>query len=146
MSDWHRGKWGVCATAGSLSLLFALAWGCGPDISQPSPHDLTGRWVADQPIGPVSDIQVDIGQGTDGNLNGQWVGKSTATNTACLGNLGSSPTGKVSGSNTILQVHFSLSGVGDFSGQVIDPRTLQGSFVSCGHAYSIKFLLVATPP
>jgi hypothetical protein len=88
---------------------------------------------------------VDITQQPDGTLNGEWTGKAFPPDAACPPGLGSNPTGPVNGSNTILEVQFSLLGAGDFQGQVLDSKTLKGSFESCG-SYEIMFSLVGPVP
>ena len=143
--DWHRRKRKIPGTTWFVSFLTVLALACGPELSQPSSFDITGRWTSGDQIGPLTKIQVDITQQPDGILTGQWSGESTP-DAPCPPGLGSNPTGPVSGRSTVLQVQFSILGAGDFAGQVIDSQTLRGSMESCAHAYAMTFSRVGSVP
>jgi hypothetical protein len=128
-----------------IPLLTLVVMGCGPNLSQPSPLNITGRWKSSDQIGPLSGLQVDITQQQDGILNGQWSGRSLP-DAPCPPGLGVSPTGPLNGRSTVLQVQFSLLGAGDFDGQAINAQTLTGSLESCNHPYPITFTRVGSIP
>lgn len=119
---------------------------CGPPLTQPSSLDLTGRWTSADHIGPVFNLEVVIRQNPDGTMTGTWAGDVSPPQPACPPDLGASPVGTVSGSNTVVGVLFSLLGIGDFQGQAVDSTTLKGSFESCGSTYSVTLSLVGPPP
>src|SRR5437762_3398649 len=123
-----------------------LVDGCGPPLTQPSSLNITGRWITSDSIGPISNLQVTISQRSDGTLGGQWSGKSFPPDAPCPPQLGATPSGPVSGSNTVLGVQFSLLGAGDFEGQAIDSKTLKGGFESCGSTYATLFSLAGPVP
>ena len=146
MADRCRGKTKLAGWLWRASLVIALVESCGPPLTQPSSQDISGRWTTSDPIGPLSDVQVTITQRLGGTLSGQWSGKFFPADAACPPGLGSNPTGSVNGTNTVLEVRFSLLGAGDFDGQAIDSKTLKGSFISCGNAYPVIFSLVGPVP
>ncbi|MGZ3573065.1 MAG: hypothetical protein ACXWND_13905, partial [Gemmatimonadaceae bacterium] len=129
--------------ASTLSLALVA---CGPPLSEPSSHDISGRWVTSAVIGPLTQIQIDITQNADGTLEGQWSGKTSSPDAPCPPELGSSPTGPVNGTNTVLEIRFEVLGAGDFQGQLADDQTLRGSFRSCGGFYAVSFALVGPVP
>jgi hypothetical protein len=108
--------------------------------------DISGHWVTSNPIGLLSNVQFTITQRPDGTLSGQWMGTAPA-NAQCPPNLGLNPTGPVSGINTVWEVRFAFAGAGDFDGQMVDSKTIKGTFDSCGVGRLIVFTLVgpATP-
>src|SRR4051812_27164717 len=108
------------------SLVIAVTSGCGPSLTQPSQVNITGRWAARDSIGPLIHVQMDITQKPDGTVTGQWTGDVSPPNPVCPPGLGSSALGPVSGTNTVLEVHLSLLGAGEFEGQAIDATTLKG--------------------
>jgi hypothetical protein len=65
---------------------------------------------------------------------------------SCPPQLGLNPTNTISGTNTVVEVELELLGVGEFEGQALSDNTLQGSFVSCGNVYPIKFSLASLAP
>lgn len=146
MADPYRGKTKLPRWLCSASLLIALVQSCGPPLTQPSSQDISGRWTTSDPIGPLSNVQVSITQRPDGTLSGQWSANFFPLGAACPPGLGSSPTGPLNGTNTVLEVRFSLLGAGDFQGQAIDSKTLKGSLESCGGVYPVIFSLVGTVP
>ena len=119
---------------------------CGPELTEPASTNVTGRWTSDDMIGPLSEMVMDLGQGTDGVVDGQWSGVSSTANPECPPELGLAPTGSVTGSNTVLELKLALLGAGDFNGQVRDETTLAGSFTSCGLIYSMTFIRVGIAP
>lgn len=130
----------------SYAAIFVSAMtSCGPEITEPASTNITGRWTSNDVIGPLSDISMDIVQGPDGSVQGQWTGISSSPNPVCPPDLGLAPTGPVSGANTVLVLQLSLLGAGDFEGQVRDENTLRGSFTSCG-LHSMTFVRVGFAP
>ena len=119
---------------------------CGPSLSEPSSHDISGRWSSATAIGPVTQIVVDVKQQAGGIIEGQWSGKVSQPNVPCPPDLGLAPTGGVNGTNAVLGVRWALLGVGDFQGQIIDDHTLRGSFTSCDVIFAITFSLVGPVP
>lgn len=128
----------------TVLLISALCAECGPPLTDPSHVDLSGHWVSTDQIGPVSDIEMDIIQHEDGSVEGNWSGKAI-TPIVCPPGLGTNPTGPVNGSNTVLEVRLALLGAGDFQGQIVDDKTLKGSFDSCQNIYEVSFSLAAVP-
>ena len=78
-------------------------------------------------------------QALDGTLNGRWSADTSIPDIACPPSLGSAPAGPLNGVHTILQVQFSLLGIGDFSGQATNDRILKGSVETCGQVYPMIF-------
>lgn len=146
LSDWRPGKSKTFVKILCVSLLIAIVGSCGPELTQPSAFNISGQWTSNDQIGPLSEIQVDINQHPDGTIEGSWSGKASPPDGTCPPDLGSAPTGTVRGANTVLQVQFSLLGAGDFDGQAIDDKTLDGSFEMCGRSYTVRFSLVAALP
>ena len=132
-------------TAISALVLLALTGACGPELTEPASTDITGRWTSQNAVGPISEISMDLSQQSDGAVHGQWVGKSSVPNAVCPPDLGSNPTNVVTGSSTVLELHLSLLGAGDFDGQVTE-NILTGSFVSCEKVYPITFSRVQPAP
>ncbi len=128
-----------------LAVVSAALVGCGPELTQPSSTSVSGHWTSLNQIGPLSNLSLNITQQSGGVVGGSWAGKSFPPDAVCPPNLGASPTGGVSGTNTVVEVHLSLVGAGDFDGQLIDAKNLKGSFSSCGTTYPINFSLVQTP-
>jgi hypothetical protein len=127
-------------------LVIAAVASCGPPLTEPSSLNISGRWATTDAIGPVSDAEMSITQRPDGTVSGQWSAKVFPDTASCPPDLGTNPTGPVNGANTVLEVRLSLLGVGDFDGQAIDGKTLEGSFISCGNSYTIVFSLVGPLP
>jgi hypothetical protein len=123
-----------------------LLYGCGPELTEPSSVDISGRWLSQSNVGVVTEIQFDVVQSPDGSLNGTWVGKTSTSNATCPPEIGTNPTNVLSGSNTLLQVEFELLGVGHFHGQVISANRLEGSLESCATLYPVEFMLVEALP
>jgi hypothetical protein len=129
-----------------LLLVITVADGCGPSLTQPSSVNITGRWATTDAIGPLSDVEMSVTQLPDGTVSGQWSAIMFPPNAPCPPGLGTNPMGPVNGTNTVLAVRLSLLGAGDFDGQAIDGKTLQGSFVSCSSVYPIVFSFVGPLP
>jgi len=146
LSDCRPGKSKSFVKILCTSLLIAVVGSCGPELTQPSALNLSGQWTSNDQIGPLSGIQVDITQHPDGTMEGSWSGMDSSPGGTCPPGLGSAPTGAVSGASTVVEVQLSLVGAGDFDGQAIDDKTLDGSLESCGHFYPIRFSLVAAVP
>jgi hypothetical protein len=127
-------------------LLIAVCEACGPSLTQPSSQDISGHWATTDAIGPLADVQLTVTQRPDGTVSGQWSARVSQANVSCPPELGTNPTGSVSGTNTILEVRLSFLGAGDFQGQVVDGETLEGSFVSCSDAYAVVFSFVGPLP
>jgi hypothetical protein len=145
LSDWRPGESKSFVKILCVSLLIAVG-SCGPELTQPSASNLSGQWTSNDQIGPLTEIQVHINQHPDGTIDGSWSGKDTSPDGTCPPGLGSAPTGTVSGTNTVVEVQLSLVGVGEFDGQAIDDKTLDGSLETCGQFYPIRFSLAAALP
>ena len=126
----------------ALSTLLAILVTCGPPLTEPSSHNISGQWISSDRIGPIYDISMDISQTPAGDVSGKWAGKASPSNAACPGGLGTNPTGPVSGTNKALGLNLAVVGAGDFQGQVISPTALRGSVYSCGVFYPIAFSAV----
>lgn len=120
-----------------------LLQSCGPPLTDPSSTDIGGHWATTIRIGPLQAVQMNITQGSDGTVSGQWSANVSLPLPACPPQLNSHPVGSVSGTNTVLEVRLSFLGAGDFAGQAINDHTLKGSFISCSHIYPITFSRVA---
>jgi hypothetical protein len=127
-------------------LVIAVLEACGPSLTQPSSEDISGRWATTEPIGILSDVQISITQLRDGTVSGEWSATTLSPNPSCPPDLGPSPIGSVSGTNTVLGVYLSLLGAGDFEGQIVDSETLEGSFVSCSSVYAVVWSFVGPLP
>ena len=123
-----------------------MVQGCGPELSEPNHLSITGRWTSTDAIGAVSNIALVITQNADGTIAGTWSAKFFPPTAPCPPEFNATPTGTVSGTNTVLDVHLVLLGVGDFRGQTIDRATLKGAFTSCGGIYPTMFSLVGPAP
>src|SRR5687768_3179172 len=123
-------------------LVIAVVASCGPSLTQPSSLDISGRWATTDAIGPLSDVEVSITQRPDGTVSGQWSAATFPAGAPCPPALGTNPTGTVNGMNTVLGIRLSLLGAGDFDGQAIDSKTLEGSFESCSNVYAVVFSFV----
>lgn len=120
-------------------LIAVFVAGCGPPLSEPSSHNISGTWISSAHIGPLSDMRAHITQQPDGKLQGGWSAKVSPPDAPCPPGLGANPTGPVNGTNTVLEIRFSMLGAGDFEGQAVDDHTLRGSFTSCGGVFPITF-------
>jgi hypothetical protein len=130
----------------SVVLLCAVcAAGCGPELTDAGTVNLTGHWVAQTPVGVLTEIQLDLTQAADGSLEGTWSGKSSRPNAPCPPDLGETPTNTASGRNTALEVDFELLGAGHFDGQITTLTTLTGSVLSCGTLYPVVFVRTTAP-
>jgi hypothetical protein len=145
MASWRRRKMKIPAFLCCASLAIVLLGNCGPPLTQASSLDISGRWITSDSIGPLSNVQLTITQ-QSGVLSGTWSAKVFPVDAPCPPGLGTSPAGPLSGTNTVLEVRFSLLGAGDFEGQAIDTKTIKGSVQSCGTDYPIVFSLVPPPP
>ena len=130
-------RFGVLVLSSSL-------WGgglaCGPDLTTPSRKDISGNWSSQDKVGAVSNISITLTQSADGILAGEWSGTLSPPDAPCPPDLSASPTGGVTGTNTIFEVRFDIMGVGIFQGQLVDPHTLRGSLQSCELIFSVTFV------
>ena len=141
--DLHKREFSVWL--GRLTLI-VLSISCGPALTDPSPRNISGRWSTSDAIGHITQLQMDLAEGTDGTVQGQWSAMLVPANAACPPGLPSPPTGSVSGSNTVLALNLSILGAGDFQGQALDDGTLRGSIHSCEVMYPVTFTLVGPVP
>ena len=129
-----------------LCILIAIVQSCGPELSEPNHLSVSGHWTSTDAIGPVSDIALVITQNADGTVAGTWSAKFFPPTATCPPELNATPTGPVSGTNTVLDIHLVLLGVGDFRGQLIGGATLKGGINSCDIIYPATFSLVGPAP
>ena len=122
-----------------VSFLLAIVVGCGPPLTDPSSVNVSGRWSSVDKIGPVSDITLQVAQQENGVVSGAWTGKFFPPDAPCPPGLTPAASGPVTGTNTVLELRFAISGVGDFEGQAIDADTLRGSVQSCNNVYAVTF-------
>ena len=141
MTTWRLGRGKFPVTACAVLLLVAVVSACGPDLSEPAPLNINGHWLSYNEIGPISGVQLDIAQALDGTLTGRWSAVTSSPGVPCPPNLSSTPSGPISGGNTVLQVQISLIGIGDFTGQWTSDTTVNGSLISCGQVYRMLFTL-----
>ncbi|HYS70082.1 MAG TPA: hypothetical protein VEM14_07545 [Gemmatimonadaceae bacterium] len=126
--------------------LIVLSTSCGPALTEPASLNISGRWSTSDAIGPVTMLQLDLAESPDGTVQGQWSGKLVPADATCPPSLGPTPTGPITGTNTVLALNLSILGTGDFQGQALDDRTLRGSVFSCGIFYRVTFTLVGPVP
>jgi len=126
-----------------LPMSLAMSVACGPSLSEPADTNVSGDWRSTDIVPQLSEMSISIVQHEDGSITGQWSGKLSGPATSCP-NLGPNPTGPVSGANTVLGVHFSLVGEGEFQGQLLNLDSMRGSFQSCGSDFLITFSRIAT--
>jgi hypothetical protein len=77
--------------------------------------------------------------GASGAVSGSRSGLGIAVNGQCPSDVGCTPTGNVTGSHTVLQLHLEVLGAGTFTGQVIAADAFRGNFARLGSNYSIRF-------
>ena len=130
----------------ALCLLVAIVQSCGPALSEPNHQSISGHWTSTDAVGPVSNIALVITQSADGTIEGSWSAKFFPPTAKCPTGLNANATGPVNGTNTVLDVHLALLGVGDFRGQLIGQTTLKGGIDSCGIFYSVSFSLIGPAP
>ena len=94
----------------------------------------------------MSQILMDLTQNPDGTVQGKWSGKLFPLGVSCPPGLNATPTGSVTGTNTVLEVRLAILGTGDFDGQAVGNQTLQGGLLSCGVVYPVIFSLIGPVP
>lgn len=113
----HVRRWAITA------LLATAATACGPELTTPSPTDISGAWASSDTALGVTDFLLELSQATDGAITGSWSGRGIESNGACPTELGCTPRNDVKGWNTVFQVHIDLVGAGAFTGQIeTEPR------------------------
>ena len=125
--------------------LFVVLVTCGPPLSDPSPLNITGRWISDAQVGPITEIVMDINQQPNGDIAGTWSGKAAPSTAPCWSTLGTTPTGSVAGRYTEARIAVTVEAVGVFQGQKISPSEVRGTFDACAAVYSVLFRLVNAP-
>src|SRR5436305_1591242 len=90
--------------------LFGCVASCGPALTDPSPESITGHWTAAESVGPIQNLVMDLTQAGDGSVSGTWSGKVTAKNVICPPELGTAPSGPVSGNHTVIGITLSVLG------------------------------------
>ena len=145
--DLHKREFSVWL--GCLALI-VVSTSCGPALTEPSAINISGRWSTSDAIGPLTVLQLDLAQNSDGTVQGHWSGSvPPAKDGQCPFAAGadlSDLSGPVSGTNTVLALNLSIQGTGDFQGQALQDRTLRGSVFSCGIFYRVTFTLVGPVP
>lgn len=99
---------------------------CGPELTDPSPTDISGAWASSDTAVGVTDFLLELSQGSDGAISGKWSARGVVVNGACPIELGCSPGNAVQGSNTVFQVHLDLLGAGAFTGQIENESRIRG--------------------
>ena len=145
--DLHKRKFSVWLRR--LALI-VLSTSCGPALTEPSSHNISGRWSTSDAIGPLTLLQMDLAQNPDGTVQGEWSGsvppaKAGQCPFAAGADL-SDLSGPVTGTNTVLALNLSILGTGEFQGQALDDGTLRGSVFSCGIFYPVTFTLLGPVP
>jgi hypothetical protein len=125
--------------------LFVVLVTCGPPLSDPSPLNITGRWISDAQVGPITEIVMDVNQKPNGDISGNWSGKATPSGIPCWSSLGTTPSGSVAGSYTEIRIAVTVEAIGVFQGQKISPSEIRGTFDACGTVYNALFTLVNAP-
>jgi len=126
--------------------LIVLSTSCGPALTEPASLNISGRWSTSDEIGHVTQLQMDLAESPDWSVQGQWSARLVPPDATCPPSLGPTPTGPVTGSNTVLALNLSILGTGDFQGQAVDDKTLRGSVRSCEVFYRVTFTLVGPVP
>ncbi len=114
-------------------------------MSDPSPLNITGRWISDAQVGPITEIVMDIKQAANGDVSGNWSGKAVASGIPCWSSLGTTPSGSVAGNYTQIRIAVTVEAVGVFQGQKISPSEIRGTFDACATVYNALFTLVNAP-
>jgi hypothetical protein len=126
--------------------VLALIVACGPPLTDPSSQNVTGSWSTTDHVGVVYDISLNLTQDAGGKITGEWAGKVSSPNATCPPEIGTAPTGPVTGTNTVIGISLSVLGAGEFRGQVISPTEMRGSFESCAFGYEVTFSLRGPAP
>lgn len=117
---------------------------CGPELTEPGDTNVTGLWFSSDTVGGhdtlavVYNIRLDLTQDGRGVISGSW-SALVPVDAQCPPDLGCAPSDTVSGSNTVLQLHLELRGVGTFTGQVIAADAFRGRFARSGTSYLARF-------
>lgn len=108
------------------ALVLATSLACGPELTDPSPTDISGRWFSSDTARGVTDFELELSQAADGSLTGRWSGRGVEVDGKCSDELGCAPANDIVGSNTVFQVHIDLVGAGAFTGQVEGSSSFRG--------------------
>ena len=114
---------------------------CGPPLTDPSPDNITGHWIANTPVGAIHDLTMTIDQAANGDIGGAWSATLSPANAPCPPGLPASPNGPLTGSYTLVGIGLSITGIGFFHGQKISPTEFRGSLQSCDAILSVTFSL-----
>lgn len=101
--------------------------------------------MSDAPVGPVTQIVMDVKQTAGGNVTGTWSGKAVRWDGTCWPALGATPTGSVQGTYTQIRIAMTVEAVGVFQGQKISSSEIRGTFDTCTAVYGVRFTLVNAP-
>jgi hypothetical protein len=112
---------------------------CGPELTTPASTDISGVWVSPGPAAGMTNMSVTLAQAPDGSITGTYTVIGTPGLQFCPGTGTCAISGTVTGSNSVLQVFFSLSDAGDFTGQLIGGNELRGAMSRTGSTGAVQF-------
>jgi len=117
---------------------FALA-SCGPSLTTPSSTDVSGVWVSPGPAAGMTNMSVNLAQAADGSITGTYTAIGTPGLQFCPATGTCAISGTIAGSNSVLQVFFSMSDAGNFTGQAVGSATLRGAMSRIGSTGAVQF-------
>ena len=112
---------------------------CGPALTDPSSTDVSGIWVSPGPAAGMTNMSVNIVQASDGSITGTYTAIGTPGLQFCPATGTCAISGTVAGSNSVLQVFFSMSDAGSFTGQLIGGTELRGAMTRTSSTGAVQF-------
>ncbi len=103
---------------------------------------VSGRWISADTIDVFTGLDVNLVQGDNGLITGDWVGQTRITNGKCDAIYGCSPRNAVTGSNLSLRIDLEILGVGSYMGQLSTKEKLSGHIVRFGVSYPLTLIRV----
>jgi len=119
--------------------LASVTVSCGPPLTDPASSNVSGTWFAAGPAAGLTNITVNLTQGSDGIISGTYSATGDAALQLCPVPGPCALSGPISGANTVFQVFFKLEGAGEFSGQLIDANQLKGAMNRIDVTQPIEF-------
>ena len=126
----------------SLAAVCYASVSCGPELTEPSRTDVTGTWFAAGPAAGLTNITVVLQQAADGTLTGTYEATGTTGLQFCPATGPCTVSGKLTGSNSVLQVFFYLTDAGSFGGQLESASLMRGAMSRINRTDPITFVSV----
>ena len=124
----------IAAVAGAIATL-----SCGPELTAPASTDVSGTWFAAGPAAGLTNVTINLTQGSDGTISGTYTATGNPNLQFCPATGPCAISGTISGSNSVFQVFFELQNAGQFTGQLIDGSTLKGAMNRIDVTQPIQF-------